>query len=389
MTKKNGSAFPMRSLLQPIKNQPSRLTIAILLVLYLIFVTFITYAAPRQPSKEDIVANWTLAELPQGNASIEQRLSWHFERAQYPGLENTHLAQASKILASQSTSSDAQFYLYFMARLKQHQHDFESALALLEQLLKADPNHVNARLLKASVLLITAQHNAASNQCKALFGKTDIFVASACILEVNSYQPEHLEKSYQKLSLLLNRFNLKGASSTQGETKTQLIWLLQMAADMALRMDNPQDAQKWLQYFDLTQMPVSYLVLWADVTHQLGDYQQVLATLGEIVSRAPYKDDALLMRLAMAEAAVNDSSSNKQWKALAFNRVKLRVARQDVYHAADLARFYLYVEPNAEKAHFWAQKNYQLAKMPEDKALVEQAKLMGLAQSESDKGGQS
>lgn len=350
--------------------------IKVLGTICLVLTSWFSHALPYQPSKDDTVARWDMVQYSEPESSTVERLAWHFDRAQYPGMENLHLAQAAEILASHEPFEGKPEYAYFAARLYQHQHNFVQAQAILNQLLSSQPNNINALLLKSSVHLIQAQHDDALAACKKLIGIADIYLASACTFEVNSHQPEQLQKSYRRLSRLVNQFDLQKIQELPDDTRTQLVWMLQIAADMALRLDRPELAASWLEHVNVEEMPISYIALWADVQRELKQHSTILSRLGTIVNQASYKDDALLIRLAMAETALKRSAT-KQWASIAKERVALRIIRQDEYHAADLARYFLFVEPDGPNAPAralnWARVNYQHAKMPEDALLLAEA----------------
>lgn len=350
----------------------ARTPVLVILFVYSLFVTYIAKATPFTPDTKDIVASWQLVDFPDSDMTQKERLSWHFDRAQYPGLGNIHLSKAAQILESAPDAKTDPYYIYFLARLSQHQHGFDDAVVLLDSLLNKTPQHVNALLLKANILLIQSRHEEALSVCKEMFGVADIYVASACTLEVKSYEPEHIEKSYNRLSLLLKQFDLNQLKKHDPDVQNQLVWLVQIAADMALRLNLPIQANTWLSHFDILDMPVSYLILWADVQRRLNQPDRILATLGSVAQHTKYIDDALLVRLAMAESVL-PNQGNYKWRDLARERVRLRVARQDEYHAADLARYYLHIEPNGKQALHWASINYKQAKMPDDLNILEQA----------------
>ncbi|MFT4789783.1 MAG: hypothetical protein ACI95X_002623 [Paraglaciecola sp.] len=110
----------------------------------------------------------------------------------------------------------------------------------------------------------------------------------------------------------------------------------------------------------------------------------MLDRLGEIVQQVGYQDDALLMRLAMVEVQSNQESNHnstqQKWQSSAKNRVTLRLQRNDTFHVAELSRFYIYIEPNPEKALFWAQQNLAQSLSHEDYALHKKAQAMMLKQ---------
>lgn len=57
-------------------------------------------------------------------------------------------------------------------------------------------------------------------------------------------------------------------------------------------------------------------------------------------------------------------------------RVSLREIRQDTFHASELAKYYINIQPNPDKALYWANINWQQAKMSMDQQLLKDAQAM-------------
>lgn len=103
-----------------------------------------------------------------------------------------------------------------------------------------------------------------------------------------------------------------------------------------------------------------------------GNYQTILNTLPTLVTDKQNLEDALLLRLAIAEQSYNEHSGN-QWQTLMAQRVALRELRQDRFHASDLAHYYLDINKQPEKALYWAEINWQQAKLDADQQLLTRA----------------
>lgn len=201
----------------------------------------------------------------------------------------------------------------------------------------------------------------AKQACLALLGRANIVVLSPCALDVAS-QEGHLDDSYQTLTRLFK---------SQGRVDSpEKRWIVQMLADMALRNNMPAAANTHLQSIDLATASVSVLSLWADIQLALLKYDQVLIRLAPIVNAHPIQDDALLLRLVIAEKKYSQLTD---WQNILAQRVALRELRQDNLHAADLARYYLEVNVQPEKALFWARVNWQAARQHGDRNLLDRA----------------
>jgi hypothetical protein len=229
--------------------------------------------------------------------------------------------------------------------------------------------------MKSNVLLLMGQNNSAKKTCSRLIGMTNIDIALACSLQTAKGE-EQVKAAYAKLLPIVKRVQY----DTDNIAASNL-WLVQLAADMASQLSLTQESADWMNTYPLEKTPISYMSQWADTQLTLGHYDNVLEKLGDIVEQVGYQDDALLMRLAMAEIKLEQhvkSTDNvsKKWRAAAKNRVTLRLQRNDTYHAADLSRFYIYIEPNPQQALFWAQQNLTQSQSYEDYGLLKAAQAM-------------
>lgn len=353
-----------------------------LVVVYFSLVTFVSIASPTIPnSPQTSVAKWTvLKNEPQQTVNLE-RIAWHIDQGQYPGMAGVHYNRAAQLLdAIEPSKVDSATYWYLRGRVLQHQHHFDQALNALDKALTLDPKLNSATLLKASIELVQGNTELAKQTCMSLLGKTNIDVTTGCLLETASYA-DKLPQSYEQLKRLLSSLSKEAEQRSATDN-----WLVQMAADMALRLNKPEDAAQWLAVSDLRNMPLSYVALWADAQRQLGHHSIVLNTLSNIVESLNFKDDTLLVRLAMAEKSLNEKFLNTQadkqyWQQEIAKRITLRVERKDTFHAADLARYFIYIDPQPEKARQWALLNYQQAKLYEDYALLQTAIQMPVSDS--------
>ena len=109
---------------------------------------------------------------------------------------------------------------------------------------------------------------------------------------------------------------------------------------------------------------------WADVQLALHNNKNVLDHLSEIVNQAAEMDDALLLRLALAEKNMAQST---HWQTRLSERIALREQRQDSLHASELALYYLDISPNPQKSLYWAKINIQNTREYNDKKILARA----------------
>lgn len=360
--------------------------------------TLIVTAAPYVPKTADeIVAQWPalndaavqkikspLQNNNQGNtqagdtAAVVALANVYLAQAALPGQSRLYgLAQAALKPAiekslTENNPIDKNLWLAW-AQVQQHQHNFVVAQQALEKVLQQDPTDINANLLAARIYVIQENPLAARNACLKLLGSADLFTVTACSLEANTYlNPDDLGSSYQQLKQLINS---QGLPSDERGT-----WLIQMLADMAMRNKDPSAAASWLEQ-RLQNASVNYLSQWADVQLALNNAAQVIQHLTQVLNNVPEMDDALLLRLALAEKKIN--ATERLWQTQLTERVLLREQRQDNLHANEMTIYYLDINPNPAKALYWARINIVSAKEAHDKELLARAEKLNLMEASS------
>lgn len=358
--------------LDRMKLDKTRLLCGLILLVYLTLVSFVSLSAPYEPNSDTTVASWDKS-VGSTTRSL-QDVQEHLQLAQFPGQANIHHSMARSMLAhlADQEQHNAEYW-YLLARSLQHQHKFDEALHAIDKALELAPKLPSAWLLKANIYLAQSNLVEAKKACSQLIGTIELYTVATCSLEVASYEGK-LAQSYSQLAMLMKRSN-----TTDFENNEQL-WQIQVVADMALRSGLITQAEQWieraLKNSQLADMPLSFIVLWADIQHELDMHQKIHQELTSILEQARFKDDALLVRMAMAEK----KSKYTKWQALVATRVQLRLQRQDYYHAADIARYFIYVHTSPQQALKWAKINYQQAKLFDDeKLLLEAIRLNGLA----------
>ena len=317
-------------------------------------------------SKDTIVAKWTVVAKSE---TPKERVALLLNKANQPGLASRYYGQASALTNKllQTSPNDPQL-LFYQAKIAQHYHRFDEALSKLEGVPPSHENYASALLLKANILLVQGKLAAAKRSCLQLLGVSDLWISSACALEVNAQQGDssHVVDSYAQLLTLVERSSLYQHTNEQ-----QQRWVAQILAELAAKQGFYNQALSHLSAFELTDVPVSYLALWADVQLALDSPERVLNVLGPIVEQADSFDDALLLRLALSEHQTAEQTA--RWTPRLTQRINIRLQRKDTAHAADIARYFLDIKPDRKKALFWAKVNWQHAKLDGDQRLLERA----------------
>ncbi|MAD17514.1 MAG: hypothetical protein CL579_15820 [Alteromonadaceae bacterium] len=319
------------------------------------------------PASENIVvAKWTVVDK---SDSPKERVALLLSKANLPGLASRYYGQASALTETllRDTPNDIELSFY-QAKIAQHYHRFDTALSILTGILRRQENHPSALLLKANILLVQGRLVAAKQTCLQLLGKAELWIGGACALEVNaqSGNNDSVADSYAQLLSLVERSSLHQYTNVE-----QQRWVQQILAELAAKQGMYNQAISHLAAFELTQVPVSYLALWADIQLALNKPERVLRILGPIVEQADSFDDALLIRLALSENQISDQHT--RWTPRLTQRINIRMQRKDTAHAADIARYFLDIAPDRKKALFWAKINWQQARLDDDKRLLERA----------------
>lgn len=321
-------------------------------------------------SDTHVIARWPAdkasqtrgASIPAREASAQQDLTLaknYLERAAQPGQSRLY-GKAQLLLQPHIKKNTAPPEMWFAwAQLLQHQHKFSEALNALTYVLEKDPTHVSAQLMLARVYLVQDKPELAHKACLSLLGNSDLLTLSTCSLEVASHQGK-LINSYTQLSALVTQQGLPDDQRAP--------WIIQVLADMAMRLKRPKEALAWLLP-EPQEASVSYWAQWADIQLALQQPAAVLDTLAQRVIVAADYDDALLLRLALAESAVGGDL----WQSRFRERVALREQRRDSEHANEIARYYLDIHPEAKAALYWARVNWDSAKEASDKQLLDRA----------------
>jgi Tfp pilus assembly protein PilF len=247
------------------------------------------------------------------------------------------------------------------AQIQQYNHQFDQAKASLLNALSINKNNDSAILMLSRIHIIQRDFQSASKTCKKLIGISDITTASICLYEAESYLG-NLEESYKQLQNL--------TQNTAFNSDEYQRWVYLILADMSDRLNRADETEYWLdKSFDSKDL--NFIIHWADNKLILNKFDQVHKKLSEIANSTQYIEDGILLRLAISE---NSTSANQStWQKQIKKRIEVRERREDTLHASDIARYYLDVNPNSQKALEWAKINWHQAKEHKDKTLLDRA----------------
>jgi len=322
-------------------------------------------------SSSVLVAKWPTQA---SNLSISEQIKKLLSEAPYPGNSANYPIAASLLRLASVQDVSAADRLYYDAVIKQHYHLFEESKELLANLLKLQPKNANAILLLANMHSVLGEHELAEKTCLRLITIAQQSVVATCAINAKA-QNGDLSLSLQQLSVILRN------QSSDGNRVA--VWSSETYASLAKENGELLRAEKILSPYLAQKVPVSFWVLWADIQLELGKPDKVIQRLGDLVNNSSNQDDALILRLAIAEQS--SALSDNVWLKKVRSRTELRESRDDKEHAFDIALYYYFIERDYQKANAWALINWQQAKLLDDKRLLEMTELAALDFSSENK----
>jgi tetratricopeptide (TPR) repeat protein len=306
-----------------------------------------------------VVAKWPLQTSALNVSNQIQNL---LNNASYPGNSPNYSIAASLLKQSSVDDVSVMDRLYYDAVIKQHYHRFEESKELLLTLLKGQSKNPNALLLLSNMYSVLGEHELAEKMCIRLISIAPQSFVVTCVLNVRA-QDGDVESSLEQLSVFLKNNDLSGESN-----EGLAIWSAEILASLARANGDLKRAQKILGPYTNKKVPVSFWVLWSDIQLELDKPERVRNRIESIVKSSLNQDDALILRLALAEQRLVPLKS--VWLEKVRARIGLRELRNDTEHAFDIALYYYFIEREYQKAHSWALINWDQAKLLDDKNLL-------------------
>ncbi len=246
----------------------------------------------------------------------------------------------------------------------QYGHRFDDALNVLDQVLKQQPDHLQARLMQARIHLAQGALKQAQRSCQALLGEVSMTLSATCLLEVaGRMHPDRLANTYQQLSKLYQQ---------QPASKDIRHWQQQILAEQAYALGHYDDVARWFAGRDFNDHPVVNQKLLADAWLAAADPQRLLAAYPDCPQLGQLPEDSMLVRIA--HASIDANNDRHCWQQLTAQRMQIRIARDEALHTADIAYYFAYVAIDPTQALHYAELNYNVAKEPADQELLERAR---------------
>ena len=273
------------------------------------------------------------------------------------------LGQAQAALAPWWISADpASAALLLRATLKQSQHDFAGALGDLDRLLAREGANGQALLTRATVLTVRGRYADAEIDCRRLAQRTTALVVAACAAAPVSLSGR-AEAAYRTLLQALDR---------GGDPPAIRAWALTLAAEIAARRGDLYSADAHFRAaFALDSRDAYLRAAYADFLLDSDRARDALPLV-----RDETRNDALLLRLALAERTLPDMrSAFDAHRADLAARFDAARARGDTLHQREEARFALSIQGDAQKALALARDNWKVQREPADLRILAEAAL--------------
>jgi tetratricopeptide (TPR) repeat protein len=264
------------------------------------------------------------------------------------------LGQAQAALAPWWAAADPPpAALLLRATVKQSQHDFSGALADLDRLLVVRAGDGQALLTRATILTVLGRYADAQRDCTKLLRLASGLVTTTCLAGASSLNGD-AAGAYRGLVQALAR-----ASDAAGTRA----WALTLAAEIAARRGDAGAADIHFREALALDPRDAYLVAaYADFLLGQARARDAASLLADSA-----KNDALLLRLALAEKSLPDKRSEfaDHRRELA-DRFAAARRRGDTVHLREEARFRLDVENDIPAALVLAKANWNVQREPAD-----------------------
>lgn len=249
--------------------------------------------------------------------------------------------------------------LVMRATLVQYRHDFPAALADLARALERDPADVRAWSLRSVIHLVQAEYAESRRDCAKLAPLVEQVMAVGCVAFIDGMTGRARE-AHDALRRALEQ---GGDASPE-----QKMWVLVRLAEMAWRLDDARLAEQYFKRALALDITDGFLLAaYADFLLDYRRPQEVIALLKDWTLADP-----LLLRLALAEQAVNARSAREHQATLA-DRYSAARLRGDTTHEQEESRFSLQMSKQPEEALRLAQSNWRVQREPRDARVLLEA----------------
>lgn len=313
---------------------------------------------------DTVIATWQPQQLSIASIDEAEKILTSSRYLQAKGDERERIVRFTNTMRQKFDSlsaSQKERLIVLEARLLQGIHKFEQAKQHLNKIARF--RSPAAHLLLADINVQQGNAKKAKENCEKLVGQTSFLIVFTCMVNADFSQHKDV-KFLKKLSAF------ETYSSTVRPAERQ--WFYEVLADMSLQLGNAEAALDHLSQTEFEKLPISAMLVWAEAHFALNNYKAVSSGFSNSVPDILTADDGLLLKWAIAERAQGIVRSEVQTQ-LAKN-MEIRVWREDSSHAAQVATYFLEIEPNYPLALKFAEINWQYAQSLDDKNLLERAR---------------
>lgn len=250
--------------------------------------------------------------------------------------------------------------LVLRASVRQSNHFFASALDDLDHAIRAQPDSVDAWLIRANILQLQGRYVEARQSCGRLI-LSNTAIAGICLANVAavSGRPEQAYLVLQRLAAQIP------------PTDPLFTWLMVSQAETAVWMDKQEAAEQFFRNALAADPRDAYLrAAWADFLLDRNRPREVLTLLA-----ADIRNDNLLLRLALAEKQAGLNADLAPHVEDLRSRFAASAERGDRVHLREEAIFNLKLLNDPEKALSLAEANWQVQKEVADCRILMEAAL--------------
>ena len=339
--------------------------------------TTLAHAAPFTPARDsDIVER-----LPGGDPSLRRVDSLRRQLASRPDDAALRLeiarryfdlamaqgdprfvsyASAAIAALAQSARGDPRYWL-MRGLIEQYSHDFDTALQSLAKAGELDPQSPEPIAWRAAIHMVQARYPEALSECTRLVPLAHPLHARGCTSYVLASTGQ-LASAYDSLGS-----EFAGAGTVAPELA---LWVQTRLAEMAIRLQRFGEAESHFKAALGQGLADQFLLAaYADFLLMQKRPAEVMKLLADWE-----RSDVLLLRLAFAGRALNDSRA-ANWASQLRERFAAAALRGDRLHEQEAARFELDIEGKPERALTLATHNYQAQKEPRDAEILMRAAL--------------
>ncbi len=241
--------------------------------------------------------------------------------------------------------------LVLRARVRQSNHEFDSALKDLDQALTVNPGDDQALLDRASIETVVGRYDAAARDCQALEPITPPLYSTLCRASVSGVTGAASAAASELTRVL-------ASSSLAVEVRC---WVESLLGELTVRLGQAAPAEAHFR---------SVLAACPNDTYTRGALADLLLDSGRAAEVMPLlreqtNQDALLLRLTIAERRARAESYDAHFKDLA-QRFEEARWRGNQVHRREEARFELELRDAPERALELALANFRVQREPAD-----------------------